>query len=441
MSTASRLVDATIVTQDRAGTVIPNGEVAFDTHGVITYVGPARGPAGPEDHHLPDAVLLPGLVNAHTHSAMTLLRGSCDDADLATWLGVVQSLEQHMSAADVAIGLRLAMVEMLHSGTTTFADMYHWDANLLGLVTEAGMRVSAAHAVFDFDSVAFPAVSQMSGRDALTHTEELAKEFAGDDRVQLRYGPHAPYTCPPDMLAEVATRAQHTGLGVHIHLAESDFEVRNTLKTYGRRPILHADHAGLFRVPVLVAHAVHASREEVELLASRDAAVGHNPVSNLKLGSGVAPLASLRDAGVSLGLGTDGAASNNSMDLLEEVKMGALIHRGVAQDPEQITATDVLNMATSSGARAVGYPHVGVLEPGRWADIVAVRTDTAQATPLFSAPAFLTFSARGSDVREVFIGGMHVLRNGELTTINETTVREEAAEAAQQLARLAADQR
>lgn len=437
MRAETRLVGATIVTQDAANTVIEDGELAFDASGVITYVGPSRGPVGDGDRDMTGQILMPGLINAHTHSAMTLMRGSCDDRDLATWLGVVQGLEQHITAEDVAIGLRLAMVEMIRTGTTTFADMYHWDSGLLGEVVNAGMRVVAAHAVFDFEDVGFSTVSPMNGREGLEHTEALAAEFAGEKLVRVRYGPHAPYTSSPEMLSEVARRAEKHGLGVEIHLAESAFEVEQNLKNYGCTPIVHADRAGLFSVPTLVAHVVHPTEEEIKILAERGAGVSHNPVSNLKLGSGIAPLSALRDGGVLLGLGTDGAASNNDLDLFEEIKTGALIHRGLAQQPDITAGTDLLRMATATGAEAVGFPEVGVLETGRWADVIALDTTSSRATPMFSPTAFLSFAARGSDVTDVFIGGQAVLANGRLTTLDEETIRAEAAAASARLQELA----
>lgn len=440
MRTETRLVGATIVTQDAAGTIILDGELAFDASGVITYVGSSRGPAGEGDRDMAGRILLPGLVNAHTHSAMTLMRGSCDDSDLATWLGVVQSLEQHITAEDVAIGLRLALVEMIRTGTTTFADMYHWDAALIGEVVQAGMRVVAAHSMFDFDDIGFSTVSPLSGRESLDHTEQLAREFAGENLVRVRYGPHAPYTCSPEMLSEVARRSEASGLGIHIHLAESEFEVEQNLKNFGCTPIVHAERAGIFNTPTLVAHVVHPSEQEIEILAQRGAGVSHNPVSNLKLGSGIAPLAALRDAGVLLGLGTDGAASNNDLDLFEEIKTGSLIHRGVARQPDITAGTDLLRMATSSGAAAVGFPEVGVLEPGKWADVIALGTDSSRATPMFSPTAFLSFAARGSDVTDVFIGGQAVLVGGKFTTVDEAAIRSDAAAAAARLEKLAQEE-
>lgn len=435
----TRLIGATILTQDAAGTIIDDGELAFDSRGVITYVGPRRGDgdAARSVINLTGKLLLPGLINAHTHSAMTLLRGSCDDEDLATWLGVVQALEQHMRTSDVAVGLELAMVEMIRSGTTTFADMYHWDAELLGLVADAGMRVVAAHATFDFDTVGFAGLSPMDGRASLDHTEALAAEFAGEDLIRVRYGPHAPYTCSPEMLSEVRRRAEVSGLGIHIHLSESAFEVEQSLKNFGRTPIAHADALGLLEVPTLIAHAVHAGPEDIEILAECGAGVAHNPASNLKLGSGIFPFKAMRDAGVLCALGTDGAASNNSLDMFDEMKLATIIHRGVAQDPVETAGTDVLNLATREGAQAVGFPETGSFEVGKQADAITLRTDTAHATPMPSPSSFLTFAARGSDVDDVFIAGRQIMREGALLTVDEAEIRDRAARAAARLQSLA----
>lgn len=435
MADATRLVGATVHTGDPSAAPILDGEVAFDRHGVITWVGPSRGPAGTGDVDVSGHVLMPGLVNSHTHSAMTLLRGTCDDENLHTWLGQVQAVEQKFTHDDVLAGLRLSLVEMIRSGTTAFADMYHWDETLLDAVLDSGMRVVAAHSMFDFDSVGFASVSAMTGRQALDHAEMLASAFEGEDRIHIRYGPHAVYTCSPEMLSEVARRADRHELGVHIHLSESAAEVEQCRARHGVTPIALAARHKVFEVPTLVAHAVHATPADIELLAVHETAVAHNPVSNMKLGSGIAPLPELLAAGLTVGLGTDGAASNNSLDMFEEIRAAAIIHRGLRQQPDVIRSGQVLDMATARGAAAVGFPEAGLLAPGRWADVIAVTTRVAHATPVLSPASFLTFAARGSDVNHVYVGGQCLMSDGILTTLDETAVRERANEAGQRLHR------
>jgi 5-methylthioadenosine/S-adenosylhomocysteine deaminase len=220
---------------------------------------------------------------------------------------------------------------------------------------------------------------------------------------------------------------------VHIHLSETAGEVAEALRTHGRTPIQLAESCGLFDVPALVAHATHATEQDAELLAGRGAAVAHNPVSNLKLGAGVAPLPQLRATGVRLGLGTDSVASNNNLDLFEEIKVGTVVQRGVHQIPDLVAGSDLLDMATRDGAAALGFAG-GVLEPGRPADVIVVSTASARATPMHSATSFLSFSARGSDVRGVIVGGRELMRDGALCTLDEDAIRAEADERARRIA-------
>ena len=356
--TETRILADWMLTQSELG-LIADAELIIGADGRIAYAGPRRAAAAPGDLVLGAQVLMPGLVNGHTHSAMTLLRGVSDDEGLAPWLDAVRSRELRMTHADIATGLKLAMVEMLRSGTTAFADMYHWDEQLLGLVRDAGMRVLAAPALFTPEAVGFPAADDRDGWAMLEETERLAELFAGDEQIRLAYGPHAPYTCPPEFLAEIGERAVRTGLPVHIHLSESAPEVEVNRERFGTTPALHVDALGLLNARVLVAHGVHLTQEEIELLARKGASISHNPVSNLKLGSGIAPLPEMLASGVGLTLGTDSVASNNSLDLFEELKTGAILHRGARQAADAVLGSDLLTMATSGGAAAIGFPEAG----------------------------------------------------------------------------------
>ncbi|HEX5996987.1 MAG TPA: amidohydrolase family protein, partial [Jiangellales bacterium] len=277
----------------------------------------------------------------------------------------------------------------------------------------------------------YPGASAADGRAVLEHTERLAAEFAGDRQIRLAFGPHAPYTCSPDLFREVASRAARLGLPVQVHLSETASEVRESVARFGRSPVAHVARLGLFEVPVLVAHCNHPTDDDVELLARHRAAVAHNPVSSLKLGAGIAPIPRLRAADVPLALGTDSVASNNNLDLFEEIKLAALLQRGLHESPDIVLGADCVAMATNEGAEAVGFPEVGRLEVGRWADIVVLDASQPHATPLHSAMSYLAFAARGSDVRHVFIGGRHVVADGVVTTLDEQEichrVRETAA--------------
>ncbi len=433
-----RVVGLTIV--PAAAEVLMDAEIAFSPQsGRITYLGPRRGPLGADDLDGAGRLAIPGLINAHTHSAMTLLRGYSDDVRLDTWLTHVRAFELRLTAGDIRAGLRLALAEMLRAGTVGFIDMFAWDSELLGIVSEAGMRVSAAPAVFGWDAVAFPAADPTPGAGVLSRTARLAAEFAGDPLIGLAYGLHAPYTCPPDMIAEVARRSAENGLGVHIHLSETHLEVDESIDKYGVTPIRQVADLGLLHGRVHVAHAVHPRAGDIELLAGSGVTVAHNPVSNLKLGAGIAPVPQYLRAGVRVGLGTDSVASNNTLDLFEEIKVGILIQRGVACDPAAISGAALFEMATAGGATALDPQLSGLLAVGEPADLVLLDVTGTTAVPLTDPGSFLSYAASGTDVTDVFIAGRHVVAAGRVTVIDEEAARAEVAERAGRIiARLAA---
>ncbi|QIK64033.1 amidohydrolase [Leucobacter viscericola] len=419
--------------------VVIGAELAFDAEGRITYAGSVRPESAiPSDAMVQDLVgqvLMPGLVNGHTHSAMTLLRGVSDDEGFMPWLAAVQAHEQHLTHEDVALGLQLAMVEMIETGTTAFADMYHWDAELIELVRSAGMRVMAAPATFAPEIVGFPSVSSNNGDDAVAATEALAEQYAGDPQIRIAYGPHAPYTSPPEFLRDIARRAVERGIPIHTHISESAAEVEQILEQYGATPGDHLDSVGLFEAEVLAAHCVHLTDSEIELFARTGTAVSHNPVSNLKLGNGIAKLPEMIEAGVRLTLGTDSVASNNSLDLFEEIKTGTILHRGVRQDAAIVRSSEVVHIATRGGAEALGFAETGALEVGMLADVISLDVTGSSATP-FDAAALVShigFAATGADVREVFIGGHHVYTDGAHLTLDAAAIRRRAVVAGQRI--------
>ena len=411
---------------------VQNADLEIDERGRIAYAGPARAESV-VTHDLAGHALMPGLVNGHTHSAMTLQRAVSDDEGFMPWLAAVQAVEQGLTRDDVVAGLELAMLEMIANGTTAFADMYHWDEGLLETVQRAGMRVLAAPAMFTAESVGFPGVSPLDGAQTLDYTEQLAERFAGDEQIRLAYGPHAPYTCSPELLREIAERSQRTGIKIHMHVAESRAEVEQITEQYGNTPAKHLDALGFFEADVLAAHCVHLTLEEIEIFARTGTAASHNPVSNLKLGCGVAKLPEMLEAGVRLTLGTDSVASNNSLDQFEEIKLATILHRGVRHDAAAVKAADVLDIATRRGAEAIGFPETGALEAGRFADVIAIDLGTTRATPMGSLVSHLAFSASGEDVRHVFIGGRHVYANGEHLTLDAPDILARAGAAAARL--------
>ena len=264
----------------------------------------------------------------------------------------------------------------------------------------------------------------------LDRTLVLASDFAGDPLIGLAYGLHAPYTCPPEMIADVARRSAVDGLGVHIHLSETHFEVEQSLMRFGVTPIRQVADLGLLDGRVHVAHAVHPRDGDVELLARPGVTVSHNPVSNLKLGAGIAPVPSYLQAGVRVGLGTDSVASNNTLDLFEEIKTGVLAQRGAAADPGVIGGADLFEMATAGGAAAVDPTLSGVLAAGESADLVLLDVTGTTATPFSNPASFLAYAARGTDVTDVFIRGRRVVADRVVLTIDEAAARADVAERA-----------
>jgi 5-methylthioadenosine/S-adenosylhomocysteine deaminase len=291
------------------------------------------------------------------------------------------------------------------------------------------MRVQAAPAVFGYDAVAYPRASSQTGSQALDETPRLAAEFAGDELIDISYAIHAPYTCGTELMADVAGRSAGNGLGVQIHLSETRAEVTASLTTHGRSPIALAADLGLLAGRLHVAHAVHPEPGDADLLASAPGVtVSHNPISNLKLGAGIAPMPGYLRAGVTLALGTDSMASNNSADLFEEIKMGALLQRGVHHDPALVSGVDTLTMATSGGARALGQGLSGRLGEGQAADLILVDTGGPTGTPMTNPVAFLSYACRGSDVTDVFVAGRRLLADRVLTTLDEEAIRADVAE-------------
>ena len=423
-----RIVGPTVLAEP--GVVVADAEIEIDRHGLVNFLGPRRGEAGVGDLDGSRRVAVPGLTNAHTHSAMTLLRGYSDDVPLHTWLTHVRAFELRMTAADLAAGLRLAMVEMLRSGTVSFVDMFAWDAALLGEVVSAGMRVNACSAVFDRAGVAFPLGDPRTGGQIVDETPELAAEFRGEPGIIVSYGLHATYTCAPDLIADVARRARRDDLGVQIHLAETRREVDASIAEHGVSPIRHAADLGLFETRLHVAHAVHPVDGDIELLAGPNVTVAHNPVSNLKLGAGIAPTPAYRDAGVRLSLGTDSVASNNTLDLFEEIKLAGILQRGVAEDAAVLRGAEVLGWATQGGAAAAAAGGTGRIRVGETADLVLLDATATTATPLYDAESYACYAATGADVVDVFIGGRRVVADGRVLTLDEAAVRADVRERA-----------
>lgn len=372
---------------------------------------------------------MPGLVNTHGHAAMSLLRGYADDLNLQVWLQEkIWPMEGKIGPSQAKAGVMLSILEMIKSGTTTFVDMYdNMDQTAYG-VQESGMRARLCRGVI---GLCPPDVQTAKLDEAV----RFAKEWNGqaDGRITTMLAPHAPYTCPPDYIERIVQAAHDLQLPIHTHMSESLREVQDHVEQYGTRPVAHLAKLGVFSRPTLVAHAVHLTDEEIDLLARFDVRVSHNPISNLKLASGVARVDSLLKAGVLVSLGTDSAASNNNLDLFGEVRMAALLHKGVTGDPTAVPAETALRMGTYDGARSIWLDDVGQLKAGWKADIVALDTRQPHLVPRTDWISHAVYSASGADVSDVWVDGKALLRSRECLTLDEERIMFEAEKAYQGL--------
>ncbi|BBI33242.1 amidohydrolase [Cohnella abietis] len=375
-------------------------------------------------------LFMPGLVNTHGHAAMSLLRGLADDLALQDWLqNHMWPTEAKFTGDDVYWGSALAAAEMIKSGTTTFVDMYDHMQRVGEVVEQSGMRASLTRGVI---GLCPEDVQKAKLADAI----QFAKDWHGaaDGRISVMISPHAPYTCPPDYIVKFVEAAHELNLPMHTHMSETIAEVEQNVRDYGYRPVEHLDRLGMFSRPTLVAHAVHLNDEEIALLAERNVAVSHNPVSNLKLASGIARVPDLMKAGVTVSLGTDSAASNNNLDLFQEISMAALLHKGVSGDPTVVPAAEALRMGTVYGARSIGLEGiVGQLKVGLKADFIALSISKPHFVPHTDYVSHLAYAARGSDVSHVWVNGKQLLKNGQLLTLDEEKILAEAERCFQRL--------
>ena len=371
----------------------------------------------------------PGFVNAHTHTAMTLTRSYADDMALMEWLNdKVWPIEAKLNEEDIYWGAMLAMVEMVRSGTTTFADMYGPYMHRVAEATmDAGIRGVLSRGIIGVAP---------DGEKKLEENVELYKDYNGANNglITVMFGPHAPYTCPPEFLKKVAAQAQKLGAGIHIHMHETKTEVEDSLKQYGKRPFAWVAETGLFDGgKTLAAHCVHLDDQDIAIMKKYKISAAHNPGSNMKLASGVAPVPRLLKEGIVTALGTDGASSNNNLDMLEEVNLAAMLHKVNEYDPLAIPAFEALKMGTEYGAKAVGIDKLGRLEAGCKADITLWNMNSPAWFPRNNLVSLLVYAANAGSVDTVICGGKVIMENNELKTMDEERICYEAQRCAERL--------
>lgn len=420
-----------LVWENGAFTCIRNGYLGIDGDR-IDYIG-AEEPRGAYDEtkDMGRKLLLPGLINGHTHTGMSLLRGLGSDLPLNTWLfDTIFPVEDRLTDQDLKLGMELSMLEMLSSGTTAFTDMYMSPGYTARAVLDAGMKANLCRPLQSFD----PEEDPMTCR----RMQEMLALFdrwngAGEGRIKTDFSIHAEYTCTERMVRAAAEEAHKRGAGMHIHLSETASEQQKCVEKYGLTPAQWFDSLGAFDGRAYAAHGVFLTPEDRALLRDRGVVVVHCPESNLKLGSGVADVPAMLADGLTVALGTDGAASNNNLNMMEEMHLAALLHKGIHREPTLLSPHEVLAMATVNGARLQGRADTGVLTVGMKADVIAVDMDRPHLVPNTDPLSNLLYSAQGGDVCLTMVDGRVLYENGEYTTLDKDRILFEARQAAERL--------
>jgi 5-methylthioadenosine/S-adenosylhomocysteine deaminase len=423
------LTNATILTMDERFTMHRSGAVAISGDSIVAVGPDALSYEAAQTIDCRQRVVMPGLVNAHTHVAMSLMRGLADDLRLDVWLmGYMMPVEREFVSPDfVRLGTRLGCAEMIRSGVTCFADMYYFEDAVAEATAEAGMRALCGQTV-----LRFPTPDAKSYEESLARARDFIERWRGHALIVPGPAPHAPYTCTPDILRACAELAIEFDVPLHTHLSETVQEVEDSRRVHGMPVVPWVKKQGLLDAKVLAAHCVHVDDGEMRQLKNLNAGVAHNPTSNLKLGAGIAPVARMRELGLNVGIGTDGPASNNDFDMFEEMRLAALLAKGTSGDPTALPAREALAMGTRLGACAMHMDHLtGSLEAGKRADLIVVDVDTLHNLPSFDRDpnalyARLVYASKSTDVVDVMCNGRWLMRERKLLTLDETELREAA---------------
>lgn len=387
-------------------------------------------PQGYEDAQVIEAdgkIAVPGMVNTHTHAAMTLLRSYADDMVLMDWLqNKIWPAEDGLTDDDIYWGTMLSIAEILKSGTTCFADMYFAMDRVADAVAETGIKAALSRGLTGFSDENYAKLEENAALFKERHN-------SCNGRIRIMLGPHAPYTCSIEYLKKVIDKAQQLGCEIHMHLCETRGEVDNCIKDHGMSPIKLMDSLGMFECGTLAAHCVHVDEDDIAIMAAKHVRVAHNPQSNLKLASGIAPVPAMLAHGITVGLGTDGTSSNNNLDMLEECRLAAMLHKNMTGDPEILPAYQALALATSEGAKALGFTDTGKIEVGQKADIVLYSMDKPYWHPRHDRISLFVYAANAADADTVLINGKLLMQNGELLYMDLEKIYAEADRRARRL--------
>jgi len=428
------IAGGTVITMDAGRRVLSPGAVATSGPDIVA-IGPpdeiARAYPQARTIHAAGRVVLPGLINTHTHAPMVMYRGLADDLALKDWLEqyIFPAEAKTVAPAFVRTGTRLAALEMIKSGTTTFADMYYFEEEIARVTRRAGLRGVLGETI-----IGFPSPDAKTPAEALQRAAAFIKEFSGDSLITPAVAPHSMYLLEKEALLAARDLAIGNRVPLLIHLAETEGEVETSRRKHHASPVQFLESIGFWAPTTIAAHGVWVDDDDIATLAGRDVGVSHNPESNMKLASGTAPVPRYLAAGVAVGLGTDGAASNNDLDMFEAMRQAAFVHKLVSRDPRAMPAAAALEMATIGGARVLGMAgRIGSLEPGKRADLIVVRMDAVRQTPLYDPISHLVYVTRGDDVETTVVNGRVLMEGRRVTTLDEPAVLKEAQEMAEEV--------
>lgn len=416
-----------VVTVDDKNTIIKNGAVAVKNSKIIDVGTNKQILDKYFSKRTIDAkgkIVMPGFVNAHTHLAMTIFRGMVDDTVLSDWLYkyIFPAEQKCINPQTVKIGAELSMLEMVHSGTTCFNDMYYYQDVTAEVAKNFGMRGIINEGLIDF-----PVANSKNPQEGLDYSKMLLKKYANDDLISVGLGAHSCFSCSEDLLKDAHKLAVDNKTIFHIHVAESEWELKTTIKKFGLTPVQYLNKLGLLTQNSVFAHGVWLNDIDISLLVEKNVGIVHNPECNMKISSGIAPIPKLLDKGVKIGLGTDGVASNNNLSMIQELHTMALLHKVNSMNPTVIPAEQAVRIATMGSAKVLGKDkEIGSIEIGKNADIIIIDTKNAHTTPIYNVYSIIAYSLYGNEVTDVIINGKEIMIDNEILTIDESRVINDA---------------
>ena len=425
-----------LLSQDSNQKIIENGGIAILNDQIIEINdGQALLDKYPKAEQIVEehGLIMPGLINTHTHAAMACFRGIADDLPLMQWLQeYIFPVEAKLTPDIVYHSTLLSICEMIKSGTTSFCDMYLFAADVARAAEESGMRAWIGEVLYDFPS---PNYGELE--NGFRYTEDLFTKYNDHSLINITIDPHSVYTCSPELLKRLGDMAAEKNALYVIHLSENQDEIDTCMERYGCSPVMHLENLGLLNERMVADHCVMVTDDEIKLMAERGVKISHCSESNMKLASGIAPVEKMLDAGITVGIGTDGSASNNDVDMFGEMNTVAKIHKVASMDPTAMNASTTLNAATIGGATVLNAEHkIGSLETGKKADLIVLDLNQPHLTPIYSPISHLVYAVRGSDVMHSVINGRIVMRNRHLTTLNETKILAKMAEIGEEIKKM-----